>query len=59
MDNEADPVRIEVETALKRDIPIIPVLVHEVKMPEVGELPASLRDFAFRHAVTVDGGREF
>jgi len=59
MDNEADPVRIEVETALKRDIPIIPVLVHEVKMPEVGELPGSLRDFAFRHAVTVDGGRDF
>jgi uncharacterized protein YecT (DUF1311 family) len=59
MDNEADPVRIEVETALKRDIPIIPVLVHEVKMPEVGELPGTLRDFAFRHAVTVDGGRDF
>ena len=59
MDNEADPVRIEVETALKRDIPIIPVLVHDVKMPEVGELPGSLRDFAFRHAVSVDGGRDF
>jgi uncharacterized protein YecT (DUF1311 family) len=59
MDNEADPVRIEVETALKRDIPIIPVLVHAVKMPEVGELPGSLRDFAFRHAVSVDGGRDF
>jgi uncharacterized protein YecT (DUF1311 family) len=59
MDNEADPVRIEVETALKRDIPIVPVLVQGVKMPEVGELPGSLRDFAFRHAVTVDGGRDF
>jgi uncharacterized protein YecT (DUF1311 family) len=59
MDNEADPVRIEVETALKRDIPIVPVLVRGVKMPEVGELPGSLRDFAFRHAVNVDGGRDF
>src|ERR1700692_31306 len=36
IDNEADPVRIEVETALKRAIPIIPVLVAGMKMPEVG-----------------------
>ena len=59
MDNEADPVRIEVETALKRDIPIVPVLVGGTRMPEVSELPQSLRDFAYRHAVTVDGGRDF
>jgi uncharacterized protein YecT (DUF1311 family) len=59
IDNEADPVRIEVETALKRDIPIIPVLVGGTSMPEVNELPQSLRDFAYRHAVTVDGGRDF
>lgn len=59
MSNEADPVRVEVETALKRNIPIIPVLVGGMRMPEVGELPASLKDFAYRHAVTVDGGRDF
>ncbi|HEX4411503.1 MAG TPA: TIR domain-containing protein [Xanthobacteraceae bacterium] len=59
INNEADPVRIEVETALKRSIPIIPVLVGGMKMPEVGDLPESLKDFAFRHAVTVDGGRDF
>ena len=57
--NETDPVRIEVETALKRDIPIIPILVGGTRMPEVNELPQSLRDFAYRHAVTVDGGRDF
>jgi len=59
MDNESDPVRVEVEMALKRDIPVIPVLVSGTKMPEVGELPAALKDFAFRHAVEVDGGRDF
>jgi uncharacterized protein YecT (DUF1311 family) len=59
MDNESDPVRVEVEMALKRDIPVIPVLVSGMKMPEVAELPASLKDFAFRHAVEVDGGRDF
>jgi uncharacterized protein YecT (DUF1311 family) len=59
MDNESDPVRVEVEMALKRDIPIIPVLVSGMKMPEVGQLPPTLKDFAFRHAVQVDGGRDF
>jgi uncharacterized protein YecT (DUF1311 family) len=59
IDNEADPVRVEVETALKRGIPLIPVLVGGMKMPEVGHLPAGLRDFAYRHAVTVDSGRDF
>lgn len=59
MDNAADPVRIEVETALKRDIPIIPVLVGGMRTPEVNELPESLRDFAYRHAVTADSGRDF
>jgi uncharacterized protein YecT (DUF1311 family) len=59
IDNEADPVRIEVETALKRDIPIIPILVGGTRMPEPNELPQSLRDFAYRHAVSVDGGRDF
>jgi uncharacterized protein YecT (DUF1311 family) len=59
INNEADPVRIEVETALKRDIPIVPILVGGTRMPESHELPQSLRDFAYRHAVTVDGGRDF
>ncbi len=59
INNEADPVRIEVETALKRDIPIVPILVGGTRMPEPHELPQSLRDFAYRHAVTVDGGRDF
>jgi uncharacterized protein YecT (DUF1311 family) len=55
----SDPVRVEVEMALKRDIPVIPVLVSGMKMPEAGQLPATLKDFAFRHAVEVDGGRDF
>jgi uncharacterized protein YecT (DUF1311 family) len=59
IESTADPVRIEVETALKRSIPIIPVLVGGMRMPEVGKLPASLGDLAYRHAVTVDGGRDF
>jgi TPR repeat protein len=59
IDNKADPVRIEVETALQRDIPVIPVLVGSTKMPTTDQLPDGLKDFAYRHAVTVDGGRDF
>ena len=59
VDNEADPVRIEVETALKRDIPVVPILVGGAEMPRTTQLPESLKDFAFRHAVTVDGGLDF
>jgi uncharacterized protein YecT (DUF1311 family) len=59
IDDEADPVRIEVETALKREIPIIPVLVGGIEMPKTKQLPESLRDLAYRHAVTVDSGRDF
>jgi hypothetical protein len=59
INNEADPVRIEVETALQRGIPVIPVLVGNMRMPTTAQLPDGLKDFAYRHAVTVDGGRDF
>jgi Caspase domain/TIR domain len=59
INNEADPVRIEVETALQRNIPVIPVLVGNMRMPTTAQLPDSLKDLAYRHAVTVDGGRDF
>jgi hypothetical protein len=59
INNDADPVRIEVETALQRNIPVIPVLVGNMRMPTTAQLPDSLKDLAYRHAVTVDGGRDF
>jgi hypothetical protein len=58
--NEAnDLVRIEVETALQRDIPVIPVLVGGAAMPKGTELPDSLVDFSFRNAASIDSGRNF
>jgi hypothetical protein len=57
--DEADPVRIEVETALKRGISIIPVLVGDARMPTAAQLPAALKEFAFRNAVRVDTGQDF
>src|SRR4051812_6828487 len=55
---ESDPVRIELETALANEIPVIPVLVNGARMPGPDELPESLNDFAFLNAADVDAGRE-
>src|SRR6516165_4762226 len=58
--NEAnDLVRIEVETALKRDIPVIPVLIDSAVMPTPTELPDTLTEFSFRNAASVDSGKNF
>jgi hypothetical protein len=56
---DRDPVRFEIEMALARAIPIIPVLVQGALMPAAEELPPGLRDFSFRNAITIDGGRDF
>src|ERR1700726_3259305 len=56
---ESDPVRVEVETALRRRVPLIPVLIGSTKMPSSDLLPPSLKDFAFRNAVKVDTGQDF
>jgi WD40 repeat protein len=59
INEESDPVRVEVETALRRRVPIIPVLIGSTRMPSSEQLPPSLKDFAFRNAVKVDTGRDF
>jgi len=48
-----DPMRHELETALQRDIRIIPVLIGGAKMPRADELPESLVALTRRHAFEV------
>ena len=55
----ADWVRIEIETALIKGIPIVPVLIDQAGMPRADELPGSLQDFAFRQAAFINTGRDF
>ncbi len=57
--NAADPVRVEIETALRKNCPLIPVLVLRGSMPRVEQLPDSLQDFAYHNAVSVDTGQDF
>src|SRR5437867_1755863 len=46
INDETDQVRIELETALQRGIPVIPVMVGGMKPPKPQQLPDTLRDFA-------------
>ncbi len=58
LDDPSDFVRIEIESALERDIPVIPVVVGHASIPSEQELPASLKPLAHRHAILVRTGRD-
>jgi hypothetical protein len=59
INDDNDPVRIEVETALKRGIPVVPVLVGGAIMPKPVTLPPDLQELSFRNAAQIDSGRDF
>ena len=58
IDEDADFVRLELEAALAREIPVIPVLIGRAKMPRRQDLPASLELLAFRNATELRPGRD-
>lgn len=51
LDDESDFVRLEIATALRRDIPVIPVRVQGAGIPKPDQLPDDLKDFSYRNAV--------
>ena len=53
LDNPEDFVRIEIATALKRGIRVIPVLVDGASMPRSGDLPNDLQSLVRRQALEV------
>jgi hypothetical protein len=59
LDNPSDFVRIEVEAALARDIPVIPVLVQNAPMPQERSLPSSLAPLAYRNGISERGDPYF
>ena len=48
--NEADWVRLEIEIALERKIPVIPLLIDGTEMPIATQLPEALSEFAYKQA---------
>jgi hypothetical protein len=57
LEDSHDFVRLELASALRRDIPVIPVLVRGAKMPTVDQLPDDLKDLAYRNAVELTHAR--
>jgi hypothetical protein len=57
LDDANDFVRIETASALRRDIPVIPILVRGAKMPKAEHLPPDLADLAYRNAVELTHAR--
>jgi hypothetical protein len=57
LDDPNDFVRLEIASALARNIAVIPVLVHDAKMPRPEDLPDNLKDLAFRNSVEITHAR--
>jgi hypothetical protein len=51
LDDPNDFVRIEIESAIRQGKRVIPVLVHQARMPHPDELPEPIRPLATRNAV--------
>lgn len=56
---EEDFVRAEIEQAMEYGVPIIPILVDETAMPNITDLPSSMREFVKLNAASVRSGRDF
>jgi hypothetical protein len=56
---DGDWVRIEIEIALKKNIPVVPVLIDRTSLPPAGALPEGIRDLIYRQAATVNTQIDF
>lgn len=59
LDHPGDWVRLEIETALNRGIPVIPVLVGGAQLPKADELPDCLQALAYRNCTTARSDPDF
>jgi hypothetical protein len=59
IDDPRDHLRLELEVALSRNIPVIPVLVRKASIPGEDALPPSLRSIAYRNGIQVRADPDF
>jgi hypothetical protein len=59
LEDHDDFVRIEIESALKRDIPVIPLLVRGARMPLAEQLPQSLKSLVFKNGIQIRPDPDF
>jgi hypothetical protein len=53
LDNPKDFLRIEIATALQRDISVIPILLGGARMPKADQLPKDLEELAVRNGLDI------
>jgi formylglycine-generating enzyme required for sulfatase activity len=53
LDNPSDFLRIEIATALQRDIPVIPILLDGARMPKAHQLPKDLEELSVRNGLEI------
>lgn len=59
LEDPDDFVRIELEAALARSVPVVPVLVGHAAMPGSAQLPASLATLVYRQSIEVRPDPDF
>jgi TIR domain len=59
LDDPGDFVRVEIETALRANIPVVPVLVANTRMPLARELPKSIQKLLSRNGSEVRPDPDF
>ncbi len=59
LQQSGDFVRIEVESALQRNIPVIPLLVRRATMPSGDDLPDTLNELATRNGMMIRPNPDF
>ena len=55
LDSALDFVRIEIAAALKRDIPVIPLLLDGARIPQSAQLPPDLAELSMRNGAVIRG----
>ncbi len=55
LEDPDDFVRLEIATALRRDVTVIPALLDKAEMPRSAALPSDLRPLASCQAIEIDG----
>ncbi len=59
LDSDRDYVRIELEAALGREIPVIPLLVRGAEIPSEEQLPTVLAPLAYRNGLAIRSDPDF
>jgi hypothetical protein len=59
LQDSTDFVRIEIESALRRNIRIVPLLTQDIRMPSPDELPEALKELVFPNGTAIRSDPDF